>query len=124
MENLCDKRLADTFPPSIRRKSVGLSIADKAFNDGTLPDKGNHRQSSTLQCGSGCIREKGDKFILGEIDMSPFPFPSCPCLLFYYPAQSSIILHQVVIGRHGNGHRIRLVLYRRLKNCSLPRWYF
>ncbi len=47
MENLCEKRLADTFQPLIRRESIGLCIADKAFDQRTLPDKSNHRQSST-----------------------------------------------------------------------------
>ena len=55
MNNILGKRLADTFQPSIRRESIDLSITDEAFNDGTLPDKGNHRQSSTLQCRSGRI---------------------------------------------------------------------
>ena len=49
MENLCEKRLADTFQPLIRRESIGLCIADEALHYESLPDKGNHRQSSTLQ---------------------------------------------------------------------------
>jgi len=57
MENLCEKRLADTFQPLIRRESIGLCIADEVLHYESLPDKGNHRQSSTLQCGSGRIYE-------------------------------------------------------------------
>jgi len=47
MNNILGKRLADTFQPSIRLESIGLCMADEALNDETLPDKGNHRQSST-----------------------------------------------------------------------------
>jgi len=49
MDKPCENRLADTFPPVIRRESIGLSIADEALNYETLPDKGNHRQSNHRQ---------------------------------------------------------------------------
>ena len=57
MDNFGKEILADTFQPLIRRESIGLCIADEALHYESLPDKGNHRQSSTLQCGSGRIYE-------------------------------------------------------------------
>lgn len=52
MAQYMEERLADIFPPTIRRENIGLYIAVKAINSHTLPDMGNHRQSRTQEIGS------------------------------------------------------------------------
>jgi len=49
MDNFGKEILADIFPPTNRRENIGLCITGKGINSHTLPDMGNHRQSSTLQ---------------------------------------------------------------------------
>ncbi len=46
MDNPLRKRSADVFPPAIRRENIGLNMIDE-IGVWTLPDMGNHRQSST-----------------------------------------------------------------------------
>ena len=46
MDNLMEYRLADDFPSGTQRESIGLSMIEVLMSQ-TLPDKSNHRQSST-----------------------------------------------------------------------------
>ena len=46
MNNLMEYRLADAFPSATQRESIGLSMIEVLMSQ-TLPDKSNHRQSST-----------------------------------------------------------------------------